>query len=315
MSRTATTAICEYCHQPYSLPQCKVGKQRYCSQSCRAKGSPPPGIPQPKEKIAKTCQYCGKEFFVHQYRADTAKYCSRSCQRRSHPTYNRTPDAIRAEIIIAYRAGANSPQLATQYNCAITTVCQILKQAGVKCRPQMGGSLHTPKARERQRQNMPRGKDHPNHKEVPIGEIVTKYLAGVSTPKIASDYGVSAIFVARRLEAAGIERRRPGYPHWCTCQDGHVAQSHLEQAIDDWLSGCGIAHELHPLCPWPGKNRADFLVNGTYIEVWGLEGNKRYDANRLKKLAKYREHNAPLIQIFPHHILDGDLSTVLQTLL
>lgn len=147
--------------------------------------------------------------------------------------------------------------------------------------------------------------------DLPVQRIVRAYGKGKSTAALAKQYKVSAKLITHRLLSAGVRLRRPGFSRYRRCSDGHLVQSHWEQAVDEWLTQHGLPHEVQPPCPWAkwrSIQRADFIVGNTYIEVWGMEGNAKYDKRRLEKIAKYREHGFDLIEVFPHHVTDHDYS-------
>lgn len=81
-------------------------------------------------------------------------------------------------------------------------------------------------------------------------------------------------------------------------QDGHVCLSLGEKTIDDYLFTHGIVHEREPKYP-VGNYRADFLVNGVFIEYFGLKGNPEYDAKTKMKQGLCKKHGIPLISIYP----------------
>ena len=62
----------------------------------------------------------------------------------------------------------------------------------------------------------------------------------------------------------------------CMAQDGHTCHSLDEQRIDDWLTSHGLAHDREPLYPphpilnRQGRRRADWQVQDTVIEYFGL---------------------------------------------
>src|SRR5699024_4103951 len=63
-------------------------------------------------------------------------------------------------------------------------------------------------------------------------------------------------------------------------KDGHLCRSLHEKAVDDFLHHHEIVHELEPHYPHDPvlnpntRKRADWLLeDGTYVEMWGLEGD------------------------------------------
>jgi hypothetical protein len=100
----------------------------------------------------------------------------------------------------------------------------------------------------------------------------------------------------------------------CVANDGHVCLSLGEKVLDDLLHDLGIPHIKE--VRYPGTNmRADFLVNGTYIEYFGLTGTSEYDRKTEKKRKLCENSGWKLLAIFPGDLLHLDrLRTVFLTL-
>lgn len=94
------------------------------------------------------------------------------------------------------------------------------------------------------------------------------------------------------------DTRRTVYGIQCLANDGHVCLSLGEKTIDDFLFKFGIKHEKEPGYP-EGKYRADFLVNGVFIEYFGLQGNTEYDQKTELKMRICKRNNIKLIAIYP----------------
>lgn len=130
-------------------------------------------------------------------------------------------------------------------------------------------------------------------------EAAARYLAGESMYSIGKSCGVSEIPIKRILTEAGVEFRKDGwkggkrYP----CKDGHEARSLYEQRVDDWLHDHGLEHEVEPAYPWDRRYRADFRVGDTYIEVWGVTDNEKYQDRKRMKIERCKAESIPLIQI------------------
>ncbi len=85
-------------------------------------------------------------------------------------------------------------------------------------------------------------------------------------------------------------------------KDRHVCLSLGEKTIDDFLFDRGIPHEKEPRYPI-GNFRADFLVNGIFIEYFGLAGNPDYDAKIKKKMKICLDFGISLISIYPSDLI------------
>jgi len=96
--------------------------------------------------------------------------------------------------------------------------------------------------------------------------------------------------------------RRTSRGTQCLAKDGHVCLSLGEKTIDDFLYGRGISHEKEP--PYPeGNFRGDFLVDGVFIEYFGLKGNPDYDAKTKLKQRICKKHGIKLISIYPSDLV------------
>lgn len=106
------------------------------------------------------------------------------------------------------------------------------------------------------------------------------------------------------VEAGVLENgtRRTSRGTQCLAKDGHVCLSLGEKTIDDFLHSHGIAHEKEP--HYPERNfRADFLVDGIFIEYFGLKGNPDYDAKTRLKQRICKKHGIRLISIYPSDLV------------
>jgi len=98
--------------------------------------------------------------------------------------------------------------------------------------------------------------------------------------------------------------RRTSLGTQCLARDGHMCFSLGEKTIDDLLHAMGIPHEREPAYP-EGNFRADFLVNGVFIEYFGLAGDPDYDAKSSKKKLLCEAHKIQLIAIFPKDLVSS----------
>src|SRR5260221_73620 len=130
-------------------------------------------------------------------------------------------------------------------------------------------------------------------------EFLHLYEQGLSVERIASDLNIPVDMMFYFCKKQGIERRLNGWKggQRFTCQDGHLVLSVFEQRVDNWLYEHGIEHIVEPPLPFDRRYRSDFLANGYYIEIWGVKKSPGYNQRKLHKLAQYKEHNLPLIEI------------------
>lgn len=96
--------------------------------------------------------------------------------------------------------------------------------------------------------------------------------------------------------------RRTSLGTQCLAKDGHMCFSLGEKTIDDLLYSLGIPHDREPAYP-EGNFRADFLVNGVFIEYFGLAGDPDYDAKSRKKKMLCEAHGITLISVFPKNLV------------
>jgi hypothetical protein len=96
--------------------------------------------------------------------------------------------------------------------------------------------------------------------------------------------------------------RRTSRGTQCLAKDGHVCLSLGEKTIDDFLHSRGIGHEKEPHYP-EGNFRADFLVDGVFIEYFGLKGDPEYDAKTRLKQRICKRHGIKLISIYPSDLV------------
>ena len=96
--------------------------------------------------------------------------------------------------------------------------------------------------------------------------------------------------------------RRASLGTQCLAKDGHICLSLGEKTIDDLLHSRGIAHEKEPHYP-EGNFRADFLVDGIFIEYFGLKGDSDYDAKTRLKQRICKKHGIRLISIYPSDLV------------
>jgi hypothetical protein len=111
------------------------------------------------------------------------------------------------------------------------------------------------------------------------------------------------VFIEAGLLEGGVWRTSRGIR--CVAKDGHVCLSLGEKTIDDFLHARGIAHEKEPRYP-EGNFRADFEVNGTFIEYFGLMGDTAYEAKVKKKLQLCEKHQITLIPIYPEDLVNSN---------
>lgn len=140
-------------------------------------------------------------------------------------------------------------------------------------------------------------------------EFLQLYEQGWSVERIANDLNMHEDMLRRFCHKQGIELRPNGWRgQKYTCEDGHLVRSIFEQRVDNWLYEHNISHIYEPPLPFDRRYHSDFLANGYYIEIWGVKhpsehynkNSLKYNQRKLRKLLQYKEHNLPLIEIYPY---------------
>ena len=102
--------------------------------------------------------------------------------------------------------------------------------------------------------------------------------------------------------AAGLNPNPVLFAKKYVANDKHVCDSLSEKIIDDWLFARKILHKTN--VPYAGtKMTADFEVNGTLIEFFGLRGHlKSYDRLADKKERLFKDNGLKVISLYPNDL-------------
>ena len=104
---------------------------------------------------------------------------------------------------------------------------------------------------------------------------------------------------SKAIEAAGFVPNPVKFARKYIANDGHKCDSLAEMIIDDWLTVKNIFHEKSVRYP-NTKFTADFKVNETYIEFFGLHGqHKTYDHLMNQKLQMVQKKKLKIVAIYP----------------
>lgn len=102
------------------------------------------------------------------------------------------------------------------------------------------------------------------------------------------------------IKAAGFDPNPVMFAKKHISKDGHRCDSLAEKIIDDWMYARKIIHERSVRYPGKDKLTVDFLVNGYWVEFFGLHGqHKRYDELRQLKLKVAQKFKLKLLEIYP----------------
>ena len=104
----------------------------------------------------------------------------------------------------------------------------------------------------------------------------------------------------KAVQAAGFKPNPILYAEKQVANDGHKCDSLAEKIIDDWFTENNIEHTREVFYPNSKKFKVDFVVNGQWIEFFGLAGsNKEYDDGIKKKILIAEKFNLPFIALYP----------------
>lgn len=104
----------------------------------------------------------------------------------------------------------------------------------------------------------------------------------------------------------GIQKTPRGYR--CIADSGNSCNSLAEMHIDNYLYKSGFDYEKEPMYPKhpifnkSGRMRADWKVKNTFVEYFGLQGDKDYDIKTQKKIELCKEKGIKLLPIYPKDI-------------
>jgi len=103
----------------------------------------------------------------------------------------------------------------------------------------------------------------------------------------------------KAVRAAGYATNPVLFAKKYIANDGHKCDSFAEKIIDDWFYTRKIPHQIN--VPYEGtKMTADFKVNETLIEFFGLRGQlKSYDRLADKKEKLIKDRNLKIISLYP----------------
>jgi predicted nucleic acid-binding Zn ribbon protein len=106
----------------------------------------------------------------------------------------------------------------------------------------------------------------------------------------------------KAIKAAGFEPNPLKFAKKHTAFDGHKCDSFAEFVIDNWLYQNNIPHQVHVSYPNSSMS-SDFVVNGTWLEFVGLEGEvKKYTELLKKKRNLTKKLGLKVIEIYPRDL-------------
>jgi hypothetical protein len=132
----------------------------------------------------------------------------------------------------------------------------------------------------------------------PESQLRELYEAGQILDDIAARFSVSRAVLVKWFKTYGIPVRADGFAsRRHPCDSGILVRSSYERRVADWLHTRGLTFTYEPRLPFNSRCRADFFVNGWYVEIWGMAKMPQYQARRARKEKYYSDMGFALIGI------------------
>ncbi len=262
------------------------------------------------------CAFCGKKFFRELRRFNEAKkfrwkqYCSPKCHSLSK-NKQKTLKCGNPKCQKVFRRQPHEIPLSGICFCSKSCAATINNSKSSKRRPKIRICPTCQKEFHGRRKYCSRicqSKPQKITKEQIIKEIKEFYKNNGRIP-LKREYHH---YVATRrrfgtwnkaIKAAGFRPHSVLFAKKYIANDGHKCDSLAEKIIDDWLTARKISHKRSVFYPNNKKYTADFKVNNTFIEFFGLKGQvKNYDKSMNRKLKFIKEEGLKLIAIFPEDL-------------
>lgn len=166
----------------------------------------------------------------------------------------------------------------------------------------------------------PREKAKEDRRDFDACEARSLYESGLSLHEVGERFGLDKTTIGHRLKNLGVEIRPGGFGGGeYFAKNGLPVRSSYEMRVANWMIDHNITFEYEPKYPSHPMLRADFLANGWYVEIWGVQGNEAYRQRKTKKIELCRSYDLPLIQFnYTHfapraqHILEAKLNQILE---
>ena len=292
--------VCLYCGKEFSGKPSTINREKYCSVKCGQKAGK---ITIPYETIyrlyvtdKKNTRQIGRELNVSKHKiSDTLReydipirdiYTQRKGEKYSIPTKEELEN-------LYFKKYMTFKEIGKVYKTEQSNIGVWFKKYGIKAR----NSGESKKGKDFVMPTRDQIKDLYIEKESTSSEIATLFHATNTTIcKIIKDYGFETrpnIWNGRKF---------------LKCKDGHEVRSNLEKIVDNYLYDNNIEHEYERRLP--GKYyryMTDFYVKGTYIEIWGVTHNQKYEEKRKKKEMAYKTCNLKLLSLEPEDFRDSNI--------
>lgn len=138
-------------------------------------------------------------------------------------------------------------------------------------------------------------------------EVIKSWCDMGTIETIKHELGLSWIECLNELGLLPEGTKSSGRGIRCFGNDNHLCNSLSEKYIDDYLFENKIEHSKEPIYPYDeelnkSNKRADWKIGNTYVEYFGLVGDKIYDKRIEQKYLLAKKNRFDLVGIFPEDI-------------
>lgn len=272
----ANKCVCDNCGIEFKRSLSLIGKHVFCNPKCKDEF-------YSKINFDHTCSACGNKFTT---KSSVSKFCSRNCveeYRKRNTIKEFTCEGCGSTFT------NNSKKKFCSEKCVLrhSSECKSGKNNPSYVETKSKPCLYCGEPIEHKNAKHVKsfcsygcfGKHNAKYTDADIinaiKEVANKLLRTPTTKEVKERTGIDSITACSRfgtwraaIEAAGL---KPITTFGVTqfAKDGHKCNSESERIIDDFMVANGIEHEREPLYPGT-KYRADWLVNGNYVEFFGM---------------------------------------------
>ena len=148
-------------------------------------------------------------------------------------------------------------------------------------------------------------------KEPTKEELIDLYVAkGLNSRDIGDIYGIDGQGIVRRMRKYKIKIKNNSFGNSSLLMNGIKVKSSYEKTFGDLLCENNIKFDYEPQLSFNHHYHSDFLINNTYVEIWGVVGNKKYDERKNKKIQLYNSNGFKLISLYPKDFKDFDYNII-----
>ncbi len=280
-ARRTTHRVCAYCSKPFSINA--SSPKKYCSRNCFIEAA--------KKRYERICLFCNKVYLTEPH--TLRKFCSHKCAT------DRTicePPIKKEDLENRYFVLFQSlKEIAQSFKVSRPTVGKWLRYYSLPTLAKIDLALL--KIVGGDWKYLLANKDL--LVKLAINKLTDLYVAqNKHLREISKIVGVSTPTINNLLKTHGVNTSLHslfGAP--IATSSGCAVRSSYEYKVSEWLYQNKIPFEYEPR-PFGNKKRSDFLINGTYVEIWGLD-SPRYLENKSQKQKLYKKFNHKLIELYP----------------